>query len=80
VTLPYPASAEVLWRDDELYDLFVVIGYNTDPVVPGKGSAIFLHCARPDFAGTEGCIAIARDELIPLLSLLGPGSKITIEV
>jgi L,D-peptidoglycan transpeptidase YkuD (ErfK/YbiS/YcfS/YnhG family) len=79
VTLPYPASAELLWRDDGLYDLIVAIGYNTDPVLPGKGSAIFLHVARPDFSGTEGCIAVARDELVPLLGLLGPGSKITIK-
>ena len=79
VTLPYPASAEILWRDDGLYDLFVVIGYNTAPIVPGAGSAIFLHVARPDFSGTEGCIAVARDALIPLLSLLGPGSTITIK-
>jgi L,D-peptidoglycan transpeptidase YkuD (ErfK/YbiS/YcfS/YnhG family) len=79
VTLPYPASAEVLWRDDGLYDLFVVIGYNTAPVVPGKGSAIFLHVASPDFSGTEGCIAVARDTLISVLGLLGPGSKITIK-
>jgi L,D-peptidoglycan transpeptidase YkuD (ErfK/YbiS/YcfS/YnhG family) len=79
VTLPYLASAELLWRDDGLYDLIVVIGYNTDPVVPGKGSAIFLHVARPDFSGTEGCIAVAREALIPLLSLLGPSSTITIK-
>jgi L,D-peptidoglycan transpeptidase YkuD (ErfK/YbiS/YcfS/YnhG family) len=78
VTLPYPASAEALWRDDGLYDLIVVIGYNTDPVVPGKGSAIFLHVARPDFSGTEGCIAVAREVLVPLMGLLGPGSTITI--
>ncbi|HEV2187323.1 MAG TPA: hypothetical protein VGR70_08950, partial [Stellaceae bacterium] len=71
---------EMLWRDDGLYDLIVVIGYNADPVVPGRGSAIFLHCARPDFSGTEGCIAVAREALIPLLGLLGPGSKITIEL
>jgi L,D-peptidoglycan transpeptidase YkuD (ErfK/YbiS/YcfS/YnhG family) len=79
VTLPYPASAELLWRDDELYDVIVAIGYNTDPVVPGKGSAIFLHVARPDFAGTEGCIAVAREVLVTLLGLLGPGSAITIK-
>jgi L,D-peptidoglycan transpeptidase YkuD (ErfK/YbiS/YcfS/YnhG family) len=78
-TLPYPASAEALWRDDGLYDLVVVTGYNTDPVVPGKGSAIFLHIARPDFSGTEGCIAVAREVLEPLLGLLGPGSRITIK-
>jgi L,D-peptidoglycan transpeptidase YkuD (ErfK/YbiS/YcfS/YnhG family) len=79
VTLPCPASHEELWRADGLYDLIVVIGYNTDPVVPGKGSAIFLHCASPEFRGTEGCIAIARDGLLPLLGLLGPGSTITIK-
>ena len=78
VTLPYRASHEELWRADGLYDLIVVIGYNTDPVVSGKGSAIFLHCASPEFAGTEGCIAIAREALAPLLGLLGPGSRITI--
>jgi L,D-peptidoglycan transpeptidase YkuD (ErfK/YbiS/YcfS/YnhG family) len=80
VALPYPASAEALWRDDGLYDLIVVVGYNTAPVVPGKGSAIFLHVARPDFSGTEGCIAVAREVLVPLLGLLGPGSTITIRM
>jgi L,D-peptidoglycan transpeptidase YkuD (ErfK/YbiS/YcfS/YnhG family) len=79
VTLPYVASHEELWRADGLYDLIVVIGYNTSPVVPGKGSAIFLHVARPDFSGTEGCIAVAREVLLPLLGLLGPASTITIE-
>jgi L,D-peptidoglycan transpeptidase YkuD (ErfK/YbiS/YcfS/YnhG family) len=78
VTLPYPASHEELWRADGLYDLIVVIGYNTAPVAPGKGSAIFLHVAQPDFAGTEGCIAVAREVLVPLMGLLGPGSTITI--
>jgi L,D-peptidoglycan transpeptidase YkuD (ErfK/YbiS/YcfS/YnhG family) len=78
VTLPYPASHEEMWLADGLYDLVVVIGYNTDPVVPGRGSAIFLHVARPDFSPTAGCIAIERDVLARLLGLLGPGSAITI--
>jgi L,D-peptidoglycan transpeptidase YkuD (ErfK/YbiS/YcfS/YnhG family) len=78
VALPYPAGHEALWRADGLYDVIVVIGYNTDPVMPGKGSAIFLHCASPDFADTAGCIAMARDTLVPLLGLLGPASTITI--
>jgi L,D-peptidoglycan transpeptidase YkuD (ErfK/YbiS/YcfS/YnhG family) len=79
VMLPYPAGHETLWREDGLYDLIVVIGYNTAPIVPGKGSAIFLHVARPDFSGTEGCIAVTREVLTPLMGLLGPGSKITIK-
>ena len=78
VSLPYPAHHEEMWRADGLYDLVVPIGYNTDPPLPGRGSAIFLHVARPDFAATEGCIAVAREILARLLGLLGPGSTITI--
>ena len=78
VALPYKAHVEEMWRADALYDLVVLIGYNTDPPVPGRGSAIFLHVARPDFAPTAGCIAIAREVLAGLLGLLGPGSTITI--
>jgi L,D-peptidoglycan transpeptidase YkuD (ErfK/YbiS/YcfS/YnhG family) len=78
VTLPYPASAEPMWREDDLYDALVVIGYNMAPVIPGVGSAIFLHIAAPDFAPTAGCIAVGKDVLLALLPLLGPGSNITI--
>ena len=78
VSLPYPASAEQMWREDELYDALVVIGYNMEPVVPGAGSAIFLHIATPDFAPTAGCVAVKREILLGLLPLLGPGSQIVI--
>ena len=78
VKLPYSASHETMWMAEPLYDLVVVIGYNTDPVVPGRGSAIFLHVAREDFGPTAGCIAIERGALARLLALLGPGSTITI--
>jgi L,D-peptidoglycan transpeptidase YkuD (ErfK/YbiS/YcfS/YnhG family) len=49
-----------------------------EPVVPGAGSAIFLHIAKPDFAPTAGCIAVEREILVGLLPLLGPGSQIAI--
>jgi L,D-peptidoglycan transpeptidase YkuD (ErfK/YbiS/YcfS/YnhG family) len=78
VSLPYPASAERMWRQDDLYDALVVIGYNIEPVVPGAGSAIFLHIATPDFAPTAGCVAVNREILLGLLPLLGPGSRIAI--
>ena len=78
VPLPYPASAEQMWRDDDLYDALVVIGYNLAPVIPGAGSAIFLHIATPDFAPTAGCVAVQKEVLLGLLPQLGPGSKITI--
>ncbi|HVM80902.1 MAG TPA: L,D-transpeptidase family protein [Stellaceae bacterium] len=68
VTLPYAASAEELWRGDRLYDVIVPLGYNDDPVVPGRGSAIFLHVARPDYGGTEGCVALSLEDLIAVLA------------
>jgi L,D-peptidoglycan transpeptidase YkuD (ErfK/YbiS/YcfS/YnhG family) len=78
VELPYPASAEEMWREDDLYDVVVVIGYNMEPVIPGAGSAIFLHIATPDFAPTAGCVAVSKEVLLGLIGLLGPGSMITI--
>ncbi|WP_299623440.1 L,D-transpeptidase [Pelagibius sp.] len=67
VQLPYAASHEVLMREDAIYDLLVVLGYNDDPVVDGRGSAIFLHVAREDYAGTEGCVALAAPDLLAVL-------------
>ncbi len=78
VALPYPAHSEALWLEDAVYDLIVVIGYNFAPVVPGAGSAIFLHVARPDFSPTAGCVAIDKAALVALMPLLGPLSTITI--
>lgn len=71
VRLPYPASAERLWREDRLYDIVVVIDHNTRPRVRGHGSAVFVHVARPGFAPTEGCIALRRDHLLRLLAAIG---------
>ena len=78
VTLPYPASAETMWRDDHLYDLVAVLGFNDDPVVAGRGSAIFLHLAKPDYADTHGCVALARDDALAALEQLRPGDKVII--
>jgi L,D-peptidoglycan transpeptidase YkuD (ErfK/YbiS/YcfS/YnhG family) len=78
VKLPYRASAEALWRSDSVYDLIVVLGYNDDPVVPGAGSAIFLHVAHADYRPTQGCIALARDDLLALVSVLSPGDTVAI--
>jgi L,D-peptidoglycan transpeptidase YkuD (ErfK/YbiS/YcfS/YnhG family) len=78
VKLPYLASAEQMWRQDHLYDLVVVLGYNDDPVVPGKGSAIFLHLARPDYSHTQGCVALAYDDAIAAIGQLRPGDQVVI--
>lgn len=68
ISRPYPGRHEILWRDDALYDVIVELGYNDQPVVAGKGSAIFLHIAKPDYGPTEGCIALNRADLLHLLA------------
>jgi L,D-peptidoglycan transpeptidase YkuD (ErfK/YbiS/YcfS/YnhG family) len=82
VRLPYPASAEQMWREDGLYDIVVVIGHNDDPPVPGMGSAIFVHCANIDadgnYATTAGCVALAKDDLRALVHALQSGDEIEI--
>ena len=78
VKLPYPESAETLWREDRIYDLVVVLGYNDAPIVPGAGSAIFLHLVRPDFSPTQGCVALAPGDLIHLLAHARPGDALRI--
>lgn len=69
VTLPHSARHEHLWREDALYDLIGVLGWNDAPVVRDRGSAIFLHIARPNFAPTEGCVAMALPDVRRLLAM-----------
>ena len=78
VTLPFGAGHEVMWREDHLYDLLVVVGYNDDPPVPGRGSAIFLHLAARDFGPTAGCVAFARPDLLAVLGELDATSRLAI--
>ncbi len=63
VRLPHPARHERLWREDRLYDLVAVLGYNDAPVRRGRGSAIFLHLASGDERPTRGCLALHGEEL-----------------
>ena len=78
VGLPYPASAERLWRGDDLYDLLVVLGHNDDPPIAGMGSAIFLHLQRRDLGPTDGCVALSRGDLEAFLALAQPGDAVSI--
>lgn len=80
VRLPSRRSAEGLKRADRLYDLVLVLGYNDVPRVKGKGSAIFVHLARPDFTPTDGCIALSRHDLTMLLAHVRPRSAIVVSV
>ena len=79
IKFPFSASAEKLHRDDDLYDLLFVINYNTDPIIPGNGSAIFLHISKPNFGGTEGCIAIEKKNIIELSKKIDLETKLIIK-
>jgi len=76
VHLPRDFSAEKLLRNDEAYDVIIVLGHNDAPPVPGRGSAIFFHLSegRP----TAGCVAVERDDMLRLLPLLVPGDLMEI--
>ncbi|HKR20567.1 MAG TPA: L,D-transpeptidase family protein [Stellaceae bacterium] len=78
VKLPYRARAERLWRDDRLYDLLVVLGYNDDPAIAGAGSAIFLHVAAADYTPTEGCVALAPDDLRRVMAEADATSRVVV--
>lgn len=78
VRLPFEGGVERLWRDDHLYDLLVVLGYNDDPVLPGAGSAIFIHLAAPGGSPTQGCVALEQKCLARLIATARPGDAMAI--
>jgi L,D-peptidoglycan transpeptidase YkuD (ErfK/YbiS/YcfS/YnhG family) len=78
VHVPNEWSYEKLWREDGLYDLVIVIGYNDYPPEGEWGSAIFLHVAREETSPTRGCIAFSRDDLLELVTLVGPETRINV--
>lgn len=78
VKLPRQGSFERMWREDDLYDLVVVLGHNDDPPKPMMGSAIFLHVARPGYAPTEGCVALDKADVLALLAIAQPGDAVEI--
>lgn len=78
VRLPYGQGTESMWREDPLYDLVVVIGYNDLPRSQQRGSAIFMHLAREAYAPTEGCVALNRQDLVRLLEWCGRHTRIDI--
>jgi L,D-peptidoglycan transpeptidase YkuD (ErfK/YbiS/YcfS/YnhG family) len=78
VVAPFRQSHENLWRDDHLYDIVIVLDYNFSPRRKRRGSAIFIHCARPGFTPTDGCVALRYDDLRRLLPRLSNRTVLTI--
>lgn len=76
IKLPFAGSFEKMWRDDHLYDIVVVLGHNDDPPRPYKGSCIFMHLAKEGYLPTEGCVALAREDLEAVLREARPGDLV----
>ena len=75
---PFGGGSEALWREPVAGHAFAVVEYNAAPVVPGRGSAIFLH---PDLGHpTAGCVSLPEPQLLRLLRWLRPGARIHIGI
>ena len=79
VKVPRGSKADRLARADALYDFIVEIDHNTRPRVAGRGSAVFIHVARPRLAPTAGCVALELSSLRRLLARVGPRTRIVVE-
>jgi L,D-peptidoglycan transpeptidase YkuD (ErfK/YbiS/YcfS/YnhG family) len=78
IKLPNKFRHEKLYRNDNLYDLVLVLNYNTNPTIKNKGSAIFIHIVKKSYKKTKGCIALKKKHLIELISKIKTNTKIKI--
>ncbi len=78
IKLPYDYNHEKLYKDENIYDIVLVLNYNMSPVKKNKGSAIFIHVAKNNFKRTEGCVAIKKLSLIKLIKKISPNTKVKI--
>ncbi|MFD1199058.1 L,D-transpeptidase [Brucella gallinifaecis] len=78
VNLPFKASHEKMWRNDDVYDACIVMDWNISPRKRGCGSAIFFHLSRPGYTPTEGCIALKRSDMARLLPHLNNRTMIRV--
>ena len=78
IKLPSKFSHEKFYRKDEIYDIIVVLDYNTNPTIKNKGSAIFIHITKNKYTKTLGCIALRKTHLIKILTQIDKNTKIKI--
>jgi L,D-peptidoglycan transpeptidase YkuD (ErfK/YbiS/YcfS/YnhG family) len=78
IKLPYPASHELLKRDDRLYDIIVVLSHNHRPRIQGHGSAVFFHLAREGYAPTAGCVAVTLRDMRIILERIWGSVKLVV--
>jgi len=78
VKTPPGTPGDPLHREDHLYDFIIEIDHNTRPRIARRGSAVFIHVARPDLAPSAGCVTMSKPQLRNLLRQLGPQTRLVI--
>ena len=79
IKLPSKYTYEKLYKKENIYDIILVLNFNMSPILKKKGSAVFIHVARKNFAKTEGCIAIKKTYLLKIIKEIKTSTKVKIE-
>ena len=80
VKLPFDYKHEKLYKNENIYDIILVLNYNMNPIKKNQGSAIFIHVAKNNFKRTKGCVAIKKISLIKLIKKINPYTKVKISL
>ena len=78
IQFPFRGTAEKLYLGNNMYDIILVLNFNTKPVIKNRGSAIFLHITNKKFSHTKGCLAVKKRDLIKILPFINKRTKIII--
>ena len=78
IKLPSSFSYEKLYRNDNVYDIILVLNYNMKPIIKHKGSAIFIHVSKSNYKKTEGCVALKKTHLLKILKQLKKNTLVKI--
>ncbi len=79
IKLPSKYSYEKLYKKENIYDIILVLNYNTNPIIKEKGSAIFIHVTGKKYKKTEGCIAVNKIQLLKIIRKLKNNTRVLIE-
>jgi L,D-peptidoglycan transpeptidase YkuD (ErfK/YbiS/YcfS/YnhG family) len=79
IKLPNRYSHEKFFKNDNSYDLIVILNYNINPIIKNKGSAIFIHIAKKKYKSTAGCIGLKKNDLLKLIKIIDTNTKIFIK-
>tara|TARA_Y100001954_G_C15620796_1_gene507673 strand:- start:271 stop:783 length:513 start_codon:yes stop_codon:yes gene_type:complete len=77
VRIPRKFGFEKIFRKDKAYDIIIITDFNSNPVVPNKGSAIFIHCDNGS-EHTHGCVSLKKRDILRILPDLSLQSRLIV--